>query len=114
MKNQFSDYTVIQGNAIYSIKNAEYTYNDGYNIRTFRNEKNELIFSIPAFSSVLIKNGEGVSVQIKDNLNTGTASEPQTATSNQPSVVRKTKYVAVDDSYGDGLVTGAIVGALLF
>ena len=112
MKDQFSDYTVIQGNAIYSIKNAEYAYND--NIRTFKNKKNELIFSIPAFSSVLIKNGEGVSVQIKDNLNTGTASERQTAISNQPSVVHKTKYVAVDDSYGDGLVTGAIVGALLF
>lgn len=112
MRDQFSDYTVIQGNAIYSIKNAEYGYNN--NIRTFKNKKNELIFAIPAFSSVLIKNGEGVSVQIKDNLNTGTASEPQTVISNQPSVVHKTNYVAVDDSYGDGLVTGAIVGALLF
>ena len=112
MRDQFSDYTVIQGNAIYSIKNAEYIYSD--NMRTFRNKKNELIFAIPSFSSVLIKNGEGVSVQIKDNLNTGTSSEPQTATGNQPPVVHKTKYVAVDDSYGDGLVTGAIVGALLF
>ena len=109
MEDQFSDYTIIQGNAIYSIKNADYKcVND---MRTFQNEEHELIFSINKYSSVLIKNGEGVSVQIKDNLNTGVLSG---STSNSKPVKHETKYVNVDSGYGDGLVTGAIVGALLF
>lgn len=112
MKNNFGSYTVIYGNMIYTVKDVYMTtvkdrrifcktYDDVYN-----NYK-DLILSVPATGVIVIKNGEGVTMQVNSDIQVPNVTETTT--------VNKVVNNDYDSSNEVGaFAAGAIAGAILF
>ena len=98
-----NNYTIIHGNVIYKVECDKYTSNDTH--RRFY-IKDEIILSIP-LSSVLIKNGEGVTAQVINGLTTGNGTNP---TIPNPPEVNKT----TEDNFVEGIIVGGVIGTILF
>lgn len=96
-----SKYTILHGNVIYKVENVAYTASATH--RVFK-KNNLTVLSVP-LSSVLIKDGEGITAQIVSNLTTGTGTNPPDS---------KTTVVQSDDNFAEGVVVGAVAGAVLF
>lgn len=94
-------YIVIHGNVVYKVENVEYETNETH--RRFYKE-GKLVLSVPV-SSVLIKDGQGVTVQIINGLTTGVGVNP-------PNI--NNTVVNSEDNFTEGLLVGGIVGAVLF
>lgn len=94
-------YIILHGNVIYKIENAKYSTTATH--RVFKKD-NKVVLSIP-LSSVFIKDDEGVTAQIINNLTTGTGTNPPD---------KKTTVVQSDDNFAEGVVVGAVTGAILF
>lgn len=96
-----NNFTVIHGNVVYKVENAEYVSTETH--RRFKKE-GELVLSVP-LSSVLVMDGKGVTAQIVNGLITGVGVNPPN--------INKT-VVNSEDNFTEGLLVGGIVGAALF
>ena len=94
-------YIVIYGNVIYKVENVEYNTTDRYRVCK-RDGKS--VLSLP-LSSVLVRDGKGVTAQIVNGLTSGVEVN---------SSDKKTTVVGSEDNFVEGAVVGSIVGALLF
>lgn len=99
-------YTIIHGNVIYKVECDKYTSNDTH--RRFY-IKDEIILSIP-LSSVLVKDGEGITAQIINGLMTGTGVDNLKTIPNE---VNK-NIIQSEDNFAEGMIIGGIIGTVLF
>lgn len=99
-----NNFTVIHGNVVYKVENAEYSSNETH--RRFKKE-GELVLSVP-LSSVLVMDGKGVTAQIVNGLITGVGVNPPNKTNINKTVVDS------ENNFTEGLLVGGIVGAALF
>lgn len=106
--NNIGNYTAIYGNMIYTVNDVDYVVNDER--RVFYTKNNEgkykkMVLSLPSKGTVVIRNGEGVSMRVDKDIKL-------------PEIVEKTtvkKVVNNDDSDEVGaFVAGTVVGAILF
>ena len=106
--NEIGNYTAIYGNMIYTVNDVNYVATNErrlfYKIGT-DGKYSKLVLSIPNKGSIIIKNGEGVSMSVNKDIQT-------------PDIVETTnvkKVVNNNDSNEVGaFAVGAVVGAILF
>ena len=106
--NEIGNYTATYGNMIYTVNDVNYVATNErrlfYKIGT-DGKYSKLVLSIPNKGSIIIKNGEGVSMSVNKDIQT-------------PDIVETTnvkKVVNNNDSNEVGaFAVGAVVGAILF
>jgi len=101
-EKQMSKYTILHGNVVYKVENVT-SYMTTDTNRVFK-KGTTTVLSVP-LSSVLVKDEEGVTARIVGNLITGTGINPPDS---------KTTVVQSDDTFAEGVVVGAVAGAILF
>ena len=106
--SNIGNYTAIYGNMIYTVNDVDYVVtNERRVFYTKNNEGNykKLALSLPSKGTVVIRNGEGVSMRVDKDIKL-------------PEIVEKTtvkKVVNDNDSDEVGaFVAGTVVGAILF
>ena len=106
--NEIGNYTAIYGNMIYTVNDVNYVATNErrlfYKIGT-DGKYSKLVLSIPAKGSIIIKNGEGVSMSVNKDIQTPDIVE----TTNVKKVVNNN-----DSNEVEAFAAGAVVGAILF
>jgi len=107
--NSIGNYTVIYGNMIYTVNEVDYRVNGdrrGFYKKNNEGQYSNLILSVPSKGTVVIKNGEGVSMTVNEKI--------QVPVDN--STEEKTKNVVVNNTTNEvgAFVAGAVVGGILF
>lgn len=96
------NYTVIHGNVLYKVENV--TYQSDGDHRVFRKD-GKLVLSVP-LSSTLIKNEEGISMQILKGIHP--VHEANTSDNASTAIINS------NDNFAEGVLVGGVVGAILF
>lgn len=106
--NNIGNYTTIYGNMVYTVNEVEYkAFNERrlFYKKDTDGEYSKLVLSIPAKGSIIIRNGEGVSMSVNKDIQT-------------PDIVETTnvkKVVNNNDSNEVGaFAVGTVLGAILF
>jgi len=106
--NEIGNYTAIYGNMIYTVNDANYLATNErrifYKIGA-DGKYSKLVLSIPNKGSIIIKNGEGVSMSVNKDIQTPDIVE----TTNVKKVVNNN-----DSNEVESFAAGAVVGAILF
>lgn len=106
--NEIGNYTAIYGNMIYTVNDVNYVATNErrlfYKIGT-DGKYSKLVLSIPNKGSIIIKNGEGVSMSVNKDIQTPDIVE----TTNVKKVVNNN-----DSNDVEAFAVGAVVGAILF
>lgn len=106
--NEIGNYTAIYGNMIYTVNDVNYVATNErrlfYKIGT-DGKYSKLVLSIPNKGSIIIKNGEGVSMSVNKDIQTPDIVE----TTNVKKVVNNN-----DSNDVEAFTVGAVVGAILF
>ena len=106
--NEIGNYTAIYGNMIYTVNDVNYVATNErrlfYKIGTDW-KYSKLVLSIPNKGSIIIKNGEGVSMSVNKDIQTPDIVE----TTNVKKVVNNN-----DSNEVEAFAAGAVVGAILF
>lgn len=106
--NEIGNYTAIYGNMIYTVNDVNYVATNErrlfYKIGT-DGKYSKLVLSIPNKGSIIIKNGEGVSMSVNKDIQ-------------NPDIVETTNVKKVvnnnDSNEVEAFAAGAVVGAILF
>lgn len=106
--NEIGNYTTIYGNMIYTVNDVNYVATNErrlfYKIGT-DGKYSKLVLSIPNKGSIIIRNGEGVSMSVNKDIQTPDIVE----TTNVKKVVNNN-----DSNEVEAFAAGAVVGAILF
>jgi hypothetical protein len=106
--NEIGNYTAIYGNMIYTVNDVNYVATNErrlfYKIGT-DGKYSKLVLSIPNKGSIIIKNGEGVSMSVNKDIQTPDIVE----TTNVKKIVNNN-----DSNEVEAFAAGAVVGAILF
>ena len=106
--SDIGNYTAIYGNMIYTVNDVEYKVISERRLfykKDTGGKYSKFVLSIPAKGSIIIRNGEGVSMSVNKDIQTPDIVE----TTNVKKVVNNN-----DSNEVEAFAAGAVVGAILF